>query len=384
MSADRLAILWNKYLSDRMSEAERIEFQTLATDPAYHMVLDELVQSVFEQHPDRKEETDKERIFQQVMQAAANRQAPPRTVFFRSGWWAAAAVLLLLAVVTYFWKNSPRHTDIAISAPAKDIPSGKNGAILTLANGSQISLDTFKNAIVALQGGVTAKVVNGALVYEGKGDAVAYNTMRTPKGRQFMVTLPDGTQVWLNAASSIRYPTSFTGKHRSVEVTGEAYFEVAKHSEKPFSVHVNGKAEVAVLGTHFNINAYDNEKSIHTTLLEGSVKVSTKQSASQVILKPGEQAELNGTIKINKNIDIEKIMAWKNGLIYFEGATFDEIMRQLERWYDIEVVYENNKIPNKRLGGKMTRGVPLNILLKQLSGMGIRCKLNERTLMISM
>lgn len=297
-------------------------------------------------------------------------------------WVAAASVLLLLAAGAFFWKKSVPELDIVESASAKDIPAGKNGAILTLADGSQVSLDTFKNATVALQDGVTAKVINGALVYEGSGNVVGFNTMTTPNGRHFQLMLPDGTQVWLNAASSIRYPTAFVGDQRLVEVTGEVYFEVAKNAKMPFRLNINDKAAIEVLGTRFNVNAYVDERSINTTLLEGSVKISAEQATSSVILKPGEQAEFDGTIKVNRNVDIEKVMAWKNGRINFDGATFDEIMRQVERWYDIKVKYENDKVPSMQLAGEMTRDVPLDGLLKNLKEFGVKYKMEGRVLTI--
>lgn len=313
---------------------------------------------------------------------------PVRHISFLRRWgWAAASVILLLGMGIYFW-TADRKASSAIEASAKmDIPPGKDGAILTLADGRQVVLDSLKNGLVAMQNGVQATIRNGELVYDASGageDALMYNTMSTPKGRQFSLLLPDGTRVWLNAASSIRYPTMFTGKERRVEITGEAYFEVARifsprsgEGNIPFRVNVDNRAEVEVLGTHFNINAYKNEGNIHATLMEGSVKV-MNGNADGFILKPGQQALVpaTGAVQLINNVDLDKVMAWKNGLFYFEGLSLEEAMRQLERWYDIEVVYEG-AVPNIRFGGKMSRDVSLGGLLQMLSDSQLKFRIEE-------
>jgi ferric-dicitrate binding protein FerR (iron transport regulator) len=213
---------------------------------------------------------------------------------------------------------------------------------------------------------------NGQLLYNAGGPvkgAVTYNTMTTPKGRQFQLVLPDGSKVWLNAASSLRYPTVFAGNERTVEVTGEAYFEVARNATKPFVVKVGHETEVQVLGTHFNINSYKDEANINTTLLEGSVRVLNK--GKKALLKPGQSAQVamqaNQTagIKIVNDVDMEKVMAWKNGLFNFQDASLQEVMHQLERWYDIEVVYEKGA-PEIEFVGKMERSLSLSEVLRGL------------------
>lgn len=311
-----------------------------------------------------------------------------KAVVYNFRWWAAAAavVFIIAGAITYTMYDKPGRDATGVPVAVQhDVPPGKEGAILTLADGRQVSLDTVKNATVALQGGVTAKVVNGSLVYEGKGEVVAYNTMTTPKGRHFQVTLPDGTKVWLNAASSIRYPTIFMGAERRVEVSGEAYFEVTKNPTKPFLVNVAGKAEVEVLGTQFNVNAYENEESINTTLLEGSVRVillgQKIRPGREVILQPGQQAQIAAAIRVIPNADVDKVIAWKNGLFNFEGATLQEVMKQLERWYDIEVVYEKD-VPKMELTGEMTKGVTLNGLLIVLEKLGVHYRLEGRKLIV--
>ncbi|RFM32440.1 FecR family protein [Chitinophaga silvisoli] len=288
---------------------------------------------------------------------ALSRLFPKRPAYH---WWAAAAVIALFLSVggyLYYQKSTPPAISQTIIAP------GHQGAILTLANGSQVQLDTIQNGVIALQGGVTAKIVNGTLHYEGKPAGMLYNKMSTPKGRTFQLRLPDGTDIWLNSESSIRYPIAFNGPDRKVEITGEAYFEVAADPEKPFLVSVADKTTLTVLGTHFNVNAYDNEAAITTTLLEGAIQV------KKVVLKPGQQALLdaNDQLQLVQSPDMNKVMAWKNGLFDFEGATLQEVMRQLERWYDIDVVFEG-PVPDIRFGGKMTRGIPLNEVLEILKG----------------
>ncbi len=304
-----------------------------------------------------------------------------KTVWFRY----AAAIIILFGVGAYLWTDNKKNTQQPVVAQQTiDIAPGKDGAILTLADGSQVVLDSLGNGVIALQNGSQAVIKNGELVYDVTGKStgdVTYNTMSTPKGRQYQVTLPDGTKVWLNAASSIRYPTLFTGKERQVEIKGEAYFEVQPNKKKPFIVTISpadgvrresDNYKIIVLGTSFNVNSYLDELSVKTSLLEGSIKINNS------ILKPG-QAYVNGEVMAT---NIEQDIAWKNGLFNFNGLTFEEIMRQLERWYDIEVTYEHNKIPNKRLAGKMTRGVSLNGVLNYLEKMDVHYTLDNRQLII--
>ena len=303
---------------------------------------------------------------------------------FRKSWLRyAAAIIILLGVGSYFFAtskqaNSGKTTTIARS-PVADVEPGKQGAILTLMDGSKMLLDSLGNGVVTTQNGTKVLLQNGQLVYKTgsvSGAAIGYNTMTTPKGRQFQLVLPDGSKVWLNAASSIRYPTVFTGNERKVEVTGEAYFEVVRNAASPFRVKVNDETEVEVLGTHFNVNSYENEESINTTLLEGSVSV--KSSSEKLLLRPGQQAKVAGTekIKLVEDVDVEKVMAWKNGVFDFQDATLQEVMRQLERWYDIDVVYEKN-IPRLEFYGKMGRDLSLAAVLRGLEKSKVHFRIEE-------
>jgi ferric-dicitrate binding protein FerR (iron transport regulator) len=204
---------------------------------------------------------------------------------------------------------------------------------------------------------------------------IQYNTLTTATGGQTMVILADGSKVWLNALSSLRFPTVFTGSQRIVELEGEAYMEVTGDKSKPFLVNVSGRAHILVLGTHFNINAYKDEPTINTTLLEGAVRVSKddNKEASQggsgeaVTLKPGQQAQLGGCqILIDKDANTEEVMAWKNGYFSFDGATVEQIMRQVGRWYDLKVVYEGD-VKNERFAGSVPRTADAGKLLETLS-----------------
>lgn len=387
MDNTRIHYLVTQYLKKSLSETEQAEFQRLLHTPAHQ----EALQTAFEElagELDMDAVQDPELL--PLLQAALHSDKPARRVYFlRRRVWAAASIILALAAGAWLWtvnnKNIPQPD---MTARTVEIAPGKAGAILTLADGSEVLLDSLGNGVIAQQNGASVVLTNGQLAYapaENIAGEIAFNRISTPRGRQFQVALPDGTQVWLNAASSIRYPTVFSGKERQVEVTGEAYFEVAKNISMPFRVNVNSKAEITVLGTHFNVNAYDNEKAIATTLLEGSVRVSSGGHAQDVILRPGEQARVANAatagIKVIANADIDKTIAWKNGLFHFEGATLAEIMRQLERWYDIEVVYEKD-VPDIEFEGEMTKDVSLNGLLVMLGKTDIRFRIEGRKLIV--
>jgi len=301
---------------------------------------------------------------------------------------SVAAALFLISAGIYLFLS--RHQSfptpaIARTAPAKtDIPPGRQGAILTLADGHSVVLDSLRNGVVAVQGGTKVTLDNGRLAYATANPATAeipYNTMTTPKGRQFQLTLPDGTRVWLNAASSLRYPTAFSGGDRKVMMTGEAYFEVASDAKHPFRVEINQSTAVEVLGTNFDINAYSDETSIKTTLIEGAVRISS--GSEKVLLKPGQQASSRSSspIKIVSNVPIDKVMAWKNGVFDFQDAKLEEVMRQLQRWYDIEVVYENG-IPNIEFIGKMGRDLSLSEVLGGLQLSKVHFRMEGRKLVV--
>lgn len=317
---------------------------------------------------------------------AKHSSAPARRMHFLWRWqWAAAVVVVALAAGTYFLVPSKQQAPagFAHNAAISDIAPGRNGAILKLADGSQVALDSLQNGTVATQNGASIVLSNGQLVYNpgaATNNEVAYNIISTPNGRQFRVTLPDGTQAWLNAASSIRYPVVFTGKHRNVEVTGEVYFEVAQNAAMPFQVAAGSHARIDVLGTRFNVNAYDNEESLNTTLLEGAVRVmplkALPETGNGIVLRPGQQLQLSDKARIIEQADIDKIMAWKNGFFDFDGMDLRYAMKQVARWYDVEIVYRGN-IPDIKFYGKINRNISLAGLIRGLSGTGVHLNIEE-------
>jgi transmembrane sensor len=313
--------------------------------------------------------------------------------FFSKGWFkvAAAAVLLIGSIAVYqFAFTNDMNQQIVLNKPEnkkQDVSPGGNKAILTLSDGSAIVLDSAANGTLAQQGiSKIIKLPNGQLVYNslgGKPAEVLYNTITTPRGGQYQLILADGSKVWLNASSSLRFPATFTGKERKVELTGEAYFEVAKNASMPFKINVEGRSEVEVLGTHFNINSYVDEATINTTLLEGSVKVTGFSNHNSKLIVPGEQAQLhqNGLISLNKNLNMEEVMAWKNGNFYFNKASLQMVLRQLSRWYDVEIVYEGN-VPQREFEGEMERGLNLSQILKILEKNNVHFKIEKNKLIV--
>lgn len=301
----------------------------------------------------------------------------------------AATVLFVLSIGFYFY-NIPDKTGMAPreQLSQSEINPVHQKAMLTLADGRRITLDEAENGEIAEQGGVIiTKTKDGQLVYEGsanegsanKGSATeksttetaaaargnALNKIETPKGGQYQVNLPDGTKVWLNAASSLSYPASFTGDKREVKLLGEAYFEVAKNKNMPFVVHSKGQ-EVEVLGTHFNVNAYPDEAKTKTTLLEGSVKVKLLVAKGTALLKPGQQSVYEGDQLDVNAIDVAEVIAWKEGYFLFQDEDIRSIMRKIARWYDVEIVYAANISP-KELGGRISRNKSLDYVLRTLS-----------------
>ncbi|MBO9635353.1 MAG: FecR domain-containing protein [Chitinophagaceae bacterium] len=323
--------------------------------------------------------------------AAPALQAPVHRVhFLRSGWFRYAAAVLLLAgcAGTYFLLNNGKAEKGIASGKniQTDIGAGGNKAILTLDDGRKIMLDEAQNGDLARQGSTrVVKQENGRLAYETDGaqdGKIASNTLTVPRGGQYALTLSDGTKVWLNAASSITYPNVFTGTDRKVEISGEAYLEIAKNERKPFKVKANG-AEILVLGTSFNVNAYTDENAVKTTLVDGSVKVVKSSTSQAKMLIPGQQAEISEStegVKV-ETVDTDQVLAWKNGLFSFNNADIKTVMRQLSRWYDITIVYENG-VPAQRFYGDMNRNLTLSQVLKGLEVTKVNFRLEGRNLIV--
>ena len=307
----------------------------------------------------------------------------------------AAAALLLLAVGSYFiffFKSSNQgiaNTNQTQPNLTNDIAPGGNKALLTLSDGSTIILDNANNGTIVQEGNIKVeKLDNGLLAYNINGkmltekDEAFYNTITTPRGGQYQVTLSDGTKVWLNAASSIRFPVVFTGNERKVDITGETYFEVAKNASKPFKVKT-GTSLVEVLGTHFNVNAYDDEATIRTTLLEGSVKVSSNNQAPK-FLQPGQQSGISkeGKITIFDNADTEEAIAWINGRFQYKSADIQAILRQISRWYDVDVEYKGDV--DIHFTGQLPRNQNVSGVFEKLALTGeVNFKIDGRKIIVS-
>jgi transmembrane sensor len=383
--------LLQKYIREELSPAELASFLAQAREPANHAVIRDAVGDLLdaETYTDLTGGVDIDLQFIETMKKAkgeapvAVMPAAGRTRPLYRQWWAAAAVLLILVTGGWFWlRNGRQHASVLVHQRI-DIAPGRQGAILTLADGTPMVLDSLGNGVIATQNGARVILKNGQLAYDGTGKTtgeITYNTMTTPKGRQFQLMLPDGTKVWLNAASSIQYPTVFSGKERVVQVTGEVYFEVVENMKMPFRVKTGKQQEIEVLGTYFNVNAYRDEADIRTTLLEGKVRVVTGGgSPSEKILQPGQQALVRPDDPLHTAIavqaaDIDKVMAWKNGVFNFEGASIREVMNQLERWYDITVIYEKG-VPDIKFFGEISRNVNLTDLIDALKDVGVHFKI---------
>ena len=302
---------------------------------------------------------------------------------------AAAAVLFFVVITISLWlnhndqKQQITETKNASNHNKNAIVPGSNKAMLTLSDGSTIILDSAYQGTLIKQGNSNVNNLKSAiLIYKSTNSnskEIFYNTLSTPKGGQYQLILPDNTKVWLNSSSSIYFPTTFTGKERNVTVTGEAYFEVAKNPSMPFKISAQN-VTIQVLGTHFNVMAYEDENSINTTLLEGSIKVSN--GSFYKVLVPGQESRINetGSIDVAK-ADIDEVMAWKNGWFQFNSYPITKIMREISRWYNIEVVYEG-EIPTGHFSGVVSRGNDISKVLKIMEAGGVRFKIDGRKLVV--
>jgi ferric-dicitrate binding protein FerR (iron transport regulator) len=297
-------------------------------------------------------------------------QKAPRRIGYYARWIAAATILVAVSLSgLYFWKahksRQPVGLALPVAAPHQDLKPGGNKATLLLGDGSIVNLGAVRNGVIRKVAGTSIDKQDGQLRYKVSGTNAApeMNTIQTPRGGQYQVILPDGTKVWLDAASSLTYPTAFTGGERAVQLRGEAYFEVADNKEKPFKVMV-GNMQVNVLGTHFNVMAYEDENAIQTTLLEGSVKV-TNGGVSH-LLKPGQQGRLDRSSDAFRllDVDADEAVAWKNGVFEFGGISIETVMRQIVRWYDVEVEYQGRT--NEHFRGTISRSANASEVFKML------------------
>jgi transmembrane sensor len=387
MPSARITYLVAQYFADSATAAEKLELAQWIDTEASNEQLEEALGAAWEGHmpliamPDEMSD----RIMASVFNAAPVMKAVPQNRLVRYGWWAAASILLLGTVA--WWALRPSTALMPVVAVKQDrykneVAPGGNKATLTLADGSVITLDSAGNGLLTQQGNVKiVKQSNGELSYEGNGNGEAmYNRMATPRGGQYRLKLPDGTMVWLNAASSIYYPAAFTGSDRSVTITGEVYFEVAANVHKPFRVKA-GAVDVTVIGTRFNVNAYQDAPNISTTLVDGAVKVVA--AGKENVLKPGQQAQVkgDGAWAVVNNIDTEEIIAWKNGFFQFNDADMPTVMRQIEQWYDVKVNYEGD-IPKRSFGGGIQRSLPLSEVLSILEANDVKFKIEGKIITV--
>lgn len=329
-----------------------------------------------------------QRMWQKIDQAIdtpAKHTTTGRSIFYRYRWAAAACIAFLSAGAYFLFLQQQPHQQSIASQPQTTILPGTSKATLTLSDGSTITLDSNTGNTITDPNGI--KIINltkGQLAYNRSNilhhtSEISYNLLSTPRGGQYEVVLSDGSHIWLNAASALRYPNAFTGKERSVEISGEAYFEIAPNPHMPFKIKVNGGSEVEVLGTHININAYSDEATVKTTLLQGSIRVTN--AVQSAILQPGEQCTLAANVANNQGLQIarvntDEVIAWKNGVFNLHNIGVAEMMRQLSRWYDIEVTYEG-RTPAITFWGEMSRSENLAAILDFMKESGIHFRIDN-------
>lgn len=376
----RLQELFNRYAARLAAEDEKQELWDYVNDPLFDAQLKALIGADYEREHTEPGLTEEQKavVLLNVLKAEPTQaDVKKRSVKFNNWPFIAAAASILILISVGLWFYNTRHPQGSLATKdlfANDIAPGKNTATLTLANGKTIILSDAKSGVVV---GGDLRYNDGSLVRNSSGTHEVL-TASTPRGGTYQVTLPDGSKVWLNAATSIKFPSTFKGLvNRKVElIGGEAYFEVAKNKAQPFVVESNGQM-VEVLGTHFNINSYADEGSIKTTLLEGSVKV------NNMVLKPNQQSVLSSN-KINiRSVDAQSEIAWKNGDFNFNNESIQDIMKQLSRWYDIEIKYEG-EITQDMYYAKISRNRNISEVLKRLEeAKGVHFKIEGRKVIVT-
>jgi len=402
---ERLYYLFDKYITDTATADELNELKILLNDQSYEAFARDRLENMLRQteplpgHSESRWQAILQEIRVEgpsaeevtaVIEHPAGREKLRRIPAFRR--WSAVAVLLLGGVTALWLLLRPAPEKPVVmnrSSLHNDRAPGGNFAKLTLSDGSTIVLDSAQNGHLTQQGNTTVtKLNNGRLAYKAldeKPVAPLSNTLSTPRGGQYRLVLPDGSEAWLNAASSITYPTAFTGKERKVTITGEVYFEITPNASMPFKVSIHapiGEQQVEVLGTHFDVKAYEDEKTVTTTLLEGSVRLAIKGVAT--LLQPGQQGQLrsDGLIHLNPHADMEEAIAWKNGLFHFEQADIRDVMRQIARWYDVDIIFEG-KIPEERFDGEIPRNSNLTEVLKILQFSNVHFTVEDRKVTVT-
>jgi ferric-dicitrate binding protein FerR (iron transport regulator) len=382
MDQEKLQYLFEKYFNKTATEEERAELLGLLKDPTNSQQVLQVMSSTWASFERDSivgvfTQNEADTILENILT-----NIPPNGKLVsinrkRFAWWRYTAAAVILVIIVGIWFVADRgyreHTEQTTAIVTKDVEApNKARAILTLANGTKVYLDSVNNGTIAKESDVdVVKTEDGRIIYSHADtktqSELVYNTLSNPRGSKVIdMQLSDGSHVWLNAGSSVTYPVAFIGSERMVQITGEAYFEVKHDANRPFHVK-KGNTDVTVLGTHFNVNAYDDEDALRITLLEGSVAV--KNESNNVRIKPGEQAIVSGDIKVNKDVDVEDVMAWKNGMFQFNRTSIQSIMKQVERWYDVDVEYKTN-VSQKDFTGGIARKENVSQVLKMLETTG--------------
>jgi transmembrane sensor len=413
MQSQDVHYLLGRYIQGQLTVAEQLELAKLLQDPEQgSIVQQELVRLLEEQGlkdragddriAPRVDSTVWEPVLQRVLsvdrtagEAVANGSGLLRTMYSGLRRWSVAASVLLAiggGLLFFLHRRTLKPAIPAVASVSRSkIAPGRNKAVLTLANGQQIILNDARKGALEQQGNTKViKLESGALQYTAPASGALadpavtgsmYNSIATPRGGQYQVVLTDGTKVWLNAESSLRFPVAFTGKAREVELTGEAYFEVAANKDKPFIVRA-GQTETRVLGTHFNIMAYADEGAAKTTLLEGVVSMG--QGGQRALLQPGEQGQFDPDKDIiaRRVVNTRAVVAWKDGYYYFDRTPVQSVMRQIARWYDVQIVYKGS-VPKDEIVGRIPRSVDVSEVLHIMELIGIRFKIDGKTIIVN-
>ncbi|OJU24100.1 MAG: hypothetical protein BGN92_05365 [Sphingobacteriales bacterium 41-5] len=369
-----MAYLHQHYLEGGLSQEELQEWNELLNDTVNQPFLIELMNGTWD------EITAGDEVYLKSTRSAeilAYVRVMPQKKVFRMEWRlqiAVAVAIIFIAAGLFFFMGKDKTPQQPLQALAVEITPGKQGATLTLANGKKIRLNDVSTGEIAEEAGISVtKSANGQLIYEIKGsagDPGKTNTLTTAKGETYMLMLPDKSKVWLNAASSLTYATVLNkeGK-RWVRLEGEAYFEIAKDPVLPFAVESGGQV-IEVLGTHFNVNSYQDEAVVKTTLMEGSINVGIKGTDKITRLKPGQQSSLtNGAMRV-ETVDVDEAVAWQKGYFQFDGKTLETSLLEISRWYNVDIEYKDNSLRTRRLAGSISKYENVNKILKvmQLAG----------------
>ena len=392
MTPEQFQALVQAYKEHRLTEAEWLSLREALADGTYDHLLEEDIRQTFDKadtHPGW-DTAREEKIWKEVNLEDVQVDLRKEKKLVRMIRWAAAAVLILLAGAGSLYFYGKQEKPIPPATVTAPVPPGSNKAWLVLGDGQRITLDSMNKIAIPNQGGAQVlQTGKGLLAYKTAASyelratsEPVYNTITTPRGGQYQLVLADGTRVWLNAASSLRFPTAFQGNERRVELSGEAYFEVKHNSAQPFRVATGGHV-IEDIGTSFNINTYDDETVARMTLIEGSARV-TGGGKRNVILKPGQQAQwqTNSEVTIADNVDTEDIIAWKNGQISFANEDFPSLMRQIARWYDVNIHY-TGAAPKTRFFGILNRNIYLSSILEYLQKNGAHVRQEGKDIIVS-